>query len=645
MSGHHQHEVEVIEREKVTDPVCGMNVDPVTSRHRFEHAGTIFHFCGAGCRTKFAAEPTKYLAPKSPTALPPADPDAIYTCPMHPEIRQVGPGSCPICGMALEPLELTGEPEVNPELLDMTRRFWIGLALANLQLARAVARGREFAIRAALGASRSHLLRPLLAESMLLALSGGLLGVLVTFWGNEWIARRLSASLPINFELTVDWRVLVFAVGLSLLTGVVFGLAPAWLSSRVRVNEALKAGSRGSTGDRSQHFFRNALIVLQFAAALVLLSCTGFFVRGMRTLMERDPGWKPAGITHCVLNLPQTRYASPEQTYAFYTRLEERMRALPGVDNVAIGWVAPLYQFLVSRSFVVEGRPPPAAGREPLAFVNAVTPAYLDTLKIRFVAGRQFSPADKRGAPPVVMINESLARVLFPGESAVGHRIGTGDANNRNWAEIVGVFADVKMAGNPAPAATSFQVFEPLAQETWNYVAVMVRSSQGAMTEPLRRTVTELDPTIPVQLLNTAVELASIGTRGIKLIAGIFACFSALGLFLAALGLYGVITRLVMQRTPEIGVRIALGAQLSDVVTLFVGTGFRLALIGAGLGLLGSIGMNVLMGALFNNGTVQLDYLTLPVTTVLLVLVALLASYLPARRAAKVDPIVALRAE
>ena len=207
------------------------------------------------------------------------------------------------------------------------------------------------------------------------------------------------------------------------------------------------------------------------------------------------------------------------------------------------------------------------------------------------------------------------------------------------------MFADVGMAGNPAPVATPFQVFEPLAQETWGYVTVMVRSDQPAMSEPLRRAVNELDANIPVQMLNTASELAKISTRGIELITTIFFGFSLLGLFLAALGLYGVISRLVMQRTPEIGVRLALGAQVSDILALILRAGFRLALLGAAVGLLGSIGMNVLMGAVFNHGSLQLDYITLPLTTALLVLVSLLACYLPARRATKIDPITALRAE
>jgi putative ABC transport system permease protein len=515
--------------------------------------------------------------------------------------------------------------------------------LANLQLARAVSRGREFAVRAALGASRAHLLKPLLTESVLLALTGGVLGILVTVWGNEWISKRMSENLPINFDLSIDWRVLSFAVGLSLLTGLVFGLAPALLSSRVNVGEALKSGGRSATGDRSQHFMRNALIVLQFAAALILLSSTGYFLRGMKQLLTRDPGWTPAGITHGVISPPAARYATPAQTLGLYASLEERLRALPGVENVAIGWMAPIYLFATSRTFVVEGREPPPPGKEPVALVNAVSPSYLDTLRIPQLAGRAFAASDHNEAPRVVMINESMAKALFPGEDAVGRRLATGDGATRVTAEIVGVFRDVGMAGNPSPTATPYQVFLPLAQEPWNYVAVMVRSSQP-MTEPLRQAVQALDPNIPVQMLNTADELAKTGIRGMELITKIFFAFSLLGLFLAALGLYGVIMRLVMQRTAEIGVRMALGAQWRDILTLIMGMGFKLALIGAGIGFLGSALMGLVLSALFS-GEGGIDFVVLPLTTLLLVLVALVACYLPARRATKIDPMTALRAE
>jgi len=280
-----------------------------------------------------------------------------------------------------------------------------------------------------------------------------------------------------------------------------------------------------------------------------------------------------------------------------------------------------------------------------VASIDSVSPSFLDTLGIRLVSGRQFSATDTATSPHVVLINESFARVLFPDGNAVGHSLVTASGPTRVSAEIVGVFGDIGLAGNPAPQKTPYVVFEPLAQETWNYATVVVRSSQPGMTETLRRTVNSLDANIPVTMLNTVTELARTATRGMELISTVFIGFSSLGLFLAALGLYGVIMRLVTLRTQEIGVRMALGAQLKDIMRLIVGAGFRLALIGAGVGLLGSLGANLLMGALFNHGSMRVDYQMLLLTTSILVLVALVASYLPARRATHVNPVDALRAE
>jgi hypothetical protein len=316
------------------------------------------------------------------------------------------------------------------------------------------------------------------------------------------------------------------------------------------------------------------------------------------------------------------------------------------VENVAVGWTAPIFQFLVSRNFVAEGRDLPPAGREPLASVNGVTPTFLDTLKVRLVAGRTFTENDGPTAPRVVLINESFARTLFPGEDAVGQRIGGTDPENRNWAEVVGVFTDIGLAGNPTPPNTPYQVFNPLAQETWNYVTVLVRGADAArLADPLRRTVGELDANIPVQMLNTADQMVRIGSRGMELLTQILVWSGALGLFLAAMGLYGVIARLVAQRTPEIGVRLALGAQFRDVVWLVLGSALRLTLIGAGIGLVLSVLISFALRAALPGSPPSVDLITLPLVTVLLVLVALLASYLPARRASKIDPLTALRAE
>ncbi|HTO05116.1 MAG TPA: ABC transporter permease, partial [Opitutus sp.] len=247
--------------------------------------------------------------------------------------------------------------------------------LANLQLARAISRGHEFAIRAALGASRNRLLRPLLTESLVLSLAGGLLGVLVAIWANDWLSSQLSANGLVSFEIALDWRVLGFALGISAFTGIVFGLVPAWLVSRIRPNDALRSGTRGNTGDRAQHRLRHSLIVGQFALALVLLVGAGVLIRGFDRMLARDAGWNPDSLVQGVINLPEAKYTTPEQSYAFYTQLQERLRSLPGVEDVAIGWTVPVFGFLTSRKFVVEGRDPPAAGREPLAFVNGVTPS------------------------------------------------------------------------------------------------------------------------------------------------------------------------------------------------------------------------------------------------------------------------------
>jgi len=517
--------------------------------------------------------------------------------------------------------------------------------LANLQLSRAAARTQEFAIRAALGANRNRLLRPLLAESLLLSVTGGGAGVLVAQWSNGWLSSRMSANGFVTFTLLIDWRVLEFALGVSLLTGLVFGIVPAWLMSRVRVNDSLKSGSRGNTGDRAQHRFRHTLIVAQFSLALTLLAGAGFFVRGIDRMLARDIGWNTDHLLQWVMNLPQSRYATPAQTYAFYTRLQERLGALPGVERVGIGWTIPVFQFLTNRNYVVEGRDPPPAGHEPSAFVNGITPSYLGTLEAKLVAGRNFADSDGLTAPPVAIINESFARALFPHENPLGRRIGGLDPANRGWIQIVGVVADQRFAIGLVAPPTRFQVYRPLAQDTWNYVTVTVRASAPAtLAEPVRRLVGELDPDIPVQQLSTVKQLIALGSGGLTMVSTILVAFALLGLFLSALGIYGVIARLVLQRTPEIGVRLALGAQPGTVVWLILRTGVWLTAFGTGFGLLGAFGLSRLLGAIAPEFPGQ-GLVSVMLVTVLLIIVALLACWLPARRATKVDPMIALRAE
>jgi predicted permease len=517
--------------------------------------------------------------------------------------------------------------------------------LANLQLARAVARSHEFAIRAALGASRTRLLRPLIAESLLLSLLGGVLGILIASWANDWISSRLSANGVVTFTLELEWIVIVFAFVLSAITGLLFGIVPAWLMSRVRVNDALKSGTRGNTGDRAQHRLRHSLIVAQFALALVLLAGAGVFIRGLDRMLERDVGWDRSSLVQGVLNLPAAKYSDPAQSYAFFTELQEQLGALPGVEDVAVGWTLPIFQFFTNRSYVVEGREPPPPGREPLAGVNAVTPSYLDTLKIKLLSGRNFTEADNLSAPPVVIINRSMAETLFSNESPIGRRIGGLDASNRGWAEIVGVMPDIGFAVNVMQPTARFQVFRPLAQETWNYAGFAVRGRAASMlVGPIRRTIQAMDPDLAVQQLSTLDEQVRQASSGFGMVNIVLVAFALLGLFLAALGLYGVIARLVVQRTPEIGVRVALGAQERDVLWLILRTGLRLTAIGTVLGLLGSAGLVMMIAGFMPDLPVK-DPITVGAVTLLLLVVALLACWIPARRATKVDPMIALRAE
>ncbi|MEO6995400.1 MAG: ABC transporter permease, partial [Lacunisphaera sp.] len=491
--------------------------------------------------------------------------------------------------------------------------------LANLQLARALARTREFGIRAALGASRRRLLGPLLAESILLALIGGAFGLLVAVWSNDWVSSRLSATGFVTFTVTMDWHVIAFALILSVFTGMIFGIVPAWLTSRVNVNETLKSGGRGSTGDRAHHRFRHFLIVGQFALALMLLVGAGLFIRSVNRMLARDTGWASHQIVQGIINLPAVRYPDPAQTYSFYTQLQERLKALPGAKQVTIGWTLPIFQYLANRNYVVEGREPPVAGHEPLAGVNAVMPSYLDTLKIKLLRGRNFSDDDKLRSNPVAMINESMAKTLFPNENPIGRRIGNLDPANRGWMEIVGVFADVEFAVGFGGATTKFTVLRPLAQETWTYVTVAILSdSPAALTQPLRETIAAMDSNLALQQEGTVDQFMTKVMSSTHMIDTLLVCFATLGLFLAAIGLYGVIARIVTQRTGEIGVRMALGAQPRDVMWLIMRLGIKLTVYGTVFGLIGSYLLARALAAMSPQAAGPSDFTSIIVATLVL---------------------------
>ncbi len=513
--------------------------------------------------------------------------------------------------------------------------------LANLQMARTAARAREYAVRAALGAGRLRLLRQSLTESLVIALLGGTISLLLALGGVKFISARLFSELP-GAEVSLDYKVFGFALLASLLTGLIFGVVPAWLASRADVNHALKESPRGSTAGRSQHRLRHALIVREVAFALILLAGAGLFLRGLQRFTNLDPGWRIDGLVTAQLSLHGSSYEKAPQRLAFFQRLEERLRALPGVEKVALSSSQTAFGFNSSGSFWVEGQPEPPAGQWPEGFVETVNPDFFSTLSVRLLEGRFFNAADTADKPRIAIVNETLARRFWPNESAVGKRIGGGSS----WVEIVGVVNDMSFPAGVGEPYTRYQLFRPLAQNARSDVTLSLRSSTAAeaLAPALRRAVAELDSTQPIHRVRSVRSQVEQGLGNISLLGALLGAFAALGLLLAAIGIYGVISYSVAQRTGEIGIRLALGAQSRDVLWLMLGKGARLILAGALLGLGGAYAVSRLLRWALPMLPTR-DPWALAGISLTLIAVALAACYLPARRASKVDPMVALRHE
>jgi putative ABC transport system permease protein len=515
--------------------------------------------------------------------------------------------------------------------------------LANLQFARHAARVREQAIRAALGASRGRLMAAVLVESVLLSLLGGAVGLLLAFWCNDVLSRRMVYDSVPGIPIALDWRVLAFAFFVANATGLAFGLLPAWFASRPDVQDALKQGSRGSTASRAQHRWRHALIVAEVALALILLSSAGFFLRGLDGFATRERGWKTENLLTAYVALPAARYPDDAALLAFYERLQTRLGALPGVERASLSWTLPFYSLGSTQFFLVEGWPPPAAGSELRREIGTVSPEYFETLGIPLVAGRNFTAADLNG-PGRLLVSEAMARQLWPGESPLGKRIRHPD--RAEWLEVIGVVGNVGTATNLEHPAATYQTYRLLARDPGRNLALALRSTgePANLAEAVRRAVAELDPELPLLNLRPASLTIALNLGNFTLGGWLLSGFALLGLLLAALGLYGVISGSVTQRTHEIGIRMALGAQVHDVLRLVLGQGLRLTLLGAAIGIAGSVGMGRVLAAMIPAFPAA-EFLTGAGVTLVLLIVALTASWLPARRATKVDPMVALRAE
>ena len=516
--------------------------------------------------------------------------------------------------------------------------------LANLQLVRTAARARELAVRAALGAGRWRLLRQSLTESILVAIIGGLVSLVIALGAVRFISARLFTDLP-GASVPLDYKVFGFALLCSLLTGVLFGTVPAWLASRTDLNLALRENARGSTSGRSQHRLRHGLIIGEVAFAMVLLAAAGLFLRGLQRFINSDPGWNVDGLLTAQMSLRGEKYTEDKQRVAFLTELENRLRTMPGVEHVAIGGSNPVFGFNSSGSFLVEGRPEPPPDKYPEIFYEAVNGDYFTTLGARLREGRTSNSGDTADHPKVVIINEATARNFWPGENPIGKRI-SNTGPEKVFYQIIGIVNDVAFPGDLGEPYTRFQAYLPVTQVAPPYFTIIVRSSGNpdALGNGLRSTVAGLDPDSPVYRIRTARVAVDQGLGSISLLGSLLGTFATVGLILAAIGIYGVVSYTVVQRTGELGIRMALGAQRRDVLWLVLGKGALLILIGALFGFAGAYGVSRLLVSLIPSLPTR-DPLVVAITGVALAVVALVACYIPARRATRVDPLVALRTE
>ena len=518
--------------------------------------------------------------------------------------------------------------------------------VANLLLARAASRSKEISIRTALGASRARIVRQLLTESLLLSLAGGGLGLLLAMWGVDALVAASPADIPRISEVGLNARVVMFTAGVAVLTGVVFGLAPALQASKADITDALKEGGKGAADGSRRNRLRSALVVSEIAISLVLLVGAGLLAQSFFRLLDVTPGLDPKGLMTMDVVARGSRAPTDEARVQFFDGFLERARGVQGVESVALIDVLPLGGSFEAYDFNVEGRAPYAPGQQPTADRRIVSPGYHEAARIPLVRGRLLSDQDRAGAQRVMLINETFARRIFPGEEPLGRRIVFGDGQSAVAREIVGVVGDVRHAGLEQDAGLEYYL--PFRQNSFNRMTVVTRARDGVeptqLAAPLRAIVREADREAPVYNVRTMEQLLarSVARRRFNML--LLGGFALVALLLAALGIYGVMAYSVAQRTHEIGVRVALGARPADVLRMIVGQGMALAALGVAFGLAFALALTRVMGSLLY-GVSATDPLTFGGVALALAAVALLACYLPARRATKVDPMVALRYE
>jgi putative ABC transport system permease protein len=526
--------------------------------------------------------------------------------------------------------------------------------VAHMLLARATSRYREMAVRSALGAGRARLLRQLLTESTVLALAGGAAGIGVAAVGLKLLIAQAPDRLPHVADITLDGRVLLFALALSLGTSVIFGLVPAMQSGMRDLNDALRDGSRGSSAGIHRTQLRSFLVASEFALALMLLVGAGLMIRSFRALQQIDAGWDQRGVATVVVSVLGSKEEAPELRTAFYESVVREMEAIPGVRAVSAINHLPLAGDMWGMPYRPEGRPIPKPGEGVSTTYRVVLPGYFKTMRLPLMQGRDFDDNDRLGVPNVVIVNEDLARAAWPGEDPLGKRItmptGTPEPE---WFTVVGVARNaVQLEWTGKPAA---EIYLPYRQNrmlmesksSWVAYLTFVARTDGdasALAGAMRKAVAKVDANVPVSEVSTMDEVVKSATAGTRFNLLLLGSFAGVALALAAVGIYSVISYGVSRRTHEIGIRMALGASRVELLSMVVRQGMVVALAGAGAGLLGALALTGWIGSLLY-GVAATDPLTFGVVSGLLILVAVLASYLPARRASKIDPLTALRSE
>jgi putative ABC transport system permease protein len=518
--------------------------------------------------------------------------------------------------------------------------------VANLLLARAAARESEMAVRTALGAGRMRLIRQLLTESVILSICGAGMGLLFAIWGVAFLTSLQPQGVPRLDAVQVDGTVIGFTLAIAVLTGLVFGLIPAIHATRA-VPQTLRESGRGAVTGRAGARARGTLVAVEMALAVMLLAGAGLLIRSFARLQAVDPGFKPEQTLSFELTLPDSRYKEDPKRIAFFDQLLPRLQALPGVRSVGTVMGLPLSGMNFNISFEVAGRPPVPPADQPAMEVRVASPDYFSTVGIPLKRGRFYTSDDREGAPQVVVISDSAARQYFTNEDPIGKSIKLGWGKGgpaRAGGRIVGVVGDVKDSG--LDEANPPEIYLPLRQWPVSQMAVVVRTTTppGMLTETVRTEVHAVDPNLPLSNVRTLDEIVAKSISQPRFYMTLLAIFAGVALALAGIGIFGVLSYAVAQRTREIGIRMALGARESNVVSLVVRQAMTLALVGVGLGTVAALLLSQTMTRMLFS-VKPTDPITFGAVAAVLIGVALLASYMPARRATRVDPIVALRAE